>query len=578
MPTANAESPPIEGYPIGLHEHETSAFSKNLASRALDARRVAALEDVDSAAFSWFHFKVCAVVGVGFFTDAYDIFAISIASIMLGFVYGNHTDPDRPIGALKDLQDVGIKVATPAGTFIGQIFFGWLADRVGRKRMYGVELIIMIVATFAQALSGSIPSVHIITVLIVWRIFLGIGIGGDYPASAVITSEFASTNIRGRMMNAVFAFQGLGNLFAALVGLGLVSAYKHSIMKIDVSTDNWDAVDPCWRLLIGLGCVPGVIALCFRFTITETPRFTMDIERNIQQAARDIEMMHTTAYSRDLDATHALRAEAPRASWRDFLTYFSQWENFKVLFGCAWSWLALDFAYYGLGFNASFILRAISSKKTNFTSGSDVYDSLHKLCVQHLILSAAGLIPGYCVCLLFIDRCGRKPIQLMGFIVLTILFIIMASAFNTLKEKEGSGLFSYASTAFVALFVLANFFQNFGPNTTTFIVPGEVFPTRYRSTGHGIAAGSGKLGAIIAQFAFGSRVDTGGNNDFVRNAFIANTVFMFSGVFSTMLIPETKGKSLEELSNEDQEEFYGALNHRAGRQRGSEISNGAARG
>ena len=56
--------------------------------------------------------------------------------------------------------------------------------------------------------------------------------------------------------------------------------------------------------------------------------------------------------------------------------------------------------------------------------------------------------------------------------------------------------------AFVALYCLANFFTNFGPNVTTFIIPGEIFPTRYRSTAHGIAAACGKLGAIVSQIIF----------------------------------------------------------------------------
>jgi PHS family inorganic phosphate transporter-like MFS transporter len=70
---------------------------------------------------------------------------------------------------------------------------------------------IIIVATFAQALSGQAPAIHIIGVLVVWRFIMGVGIGGDYPLSAVISSEFASTRIRGRLMTAVFAFQGWGN-------------------------------------------------------------------------------------------------------------------------------------------------------------------------------------------------------------------------------------------------------------------------------------------------------------------------------------------------------------------------------
>jgi MFS family permease len=75
----------------------------------------------------------------------------------------------------------------------------------------GVELMIIIIGTFAQALSGDGHAVSIIGVLIVWRFITGIGIGGDYPLSAVISSEFASTRTRGRMMAAVFAAQGWGN-------------------------------------------------------------------------------------------------------------------------------------------------------------------------------------------------------------------------------------------------------------------------------------------------------------------------------------------------------------------------------
>lgn len=71
--------------------------------------------------------------------------------------------------------------------------------------------------------------------------------------------------------------------------------------------------------------------------------------------------------------------------------------------------------------------------------------------------------------------------------------------------------------AFVFLYCLTNFFQNFGPNTTTFVVPGEAFPTRYRSTAHGISAASGKLGAVVAQLGFGQLLNIGGTNMFIKH-------------------------------------------------------------
>ena len=80
----------------------------------------------------------------------------------------------------------------------------------------GIELVIIIVASFAQALAGSGPAVGIIGSLVVWRFIMGVGIGGDYPLSAVISSEFAATRTRGRMMTAVFSFQGWGNFSMCL--------------------------------------------------------------------------------------------------------------------------------------------------------------------------------------------------------------------------------------------------------------------------------------------------------------------------------------------------------------------------
>lgn len=161
-----------------------------------------------------------------------------------------------------------------------------------------------------------------------------------------------------------------------------------------------------------------------------------------------------------------------------------------------------------------------------------------------MIIVCAGAIPGYWVTVATVDTVGRKPIQLMGFVILTILFVVIGFAYHHLSE---GGL--------LALYVLCQFFFNFGPNATTFIVPGECFPTRYRSTSHGISAASGKVGAIIAQVVFGplrtkGHATTENPSPWLNHVMQIFALFMLCGIFTTLLIPETKRKTLEELAGE----------------------------
>jgi len=400
---------------------------------------------------------------------------------------------------------------------------------------------------------------------------MGIGIGGDYPLSAVISSEFSSTKIRGRLMTAVFSAQGWGNFTAAIVALVIVTAFKGKVEHD--SPTVFAHIDIMWRLLIGIGCIPACFALYFRLTIPETPRFTMDIERNVQQASQDVDNFLTTGtFVVDPDAV-VQRAQAPKATRRDFFNYFSKWENLKILIGTSWSWFALDIAFYGLGLNSSIILTAIGfgTPTGNLTGGAKAFQNLKNVCVGNIILSVAGLIPGYYASFLLIDSWGRKPIQLMGFAVLTVLFVIMGFAYDKLTANSSS------NKAFVFLYCLADFFQNFGPNTTTFVIPGEAFPTRYRSTAHGISAASGKLGAIVAQVGFARLKDIGGPNRFVQHILEIFAFFMLTGVFSTMLIPETKGRTLEDLSNENQDGFIEGVAGRVEVQDGLIVNNTTSR-
>ncbi|GAO13775.1 uncharacterized protein UV8b_01578 [Ustilaginoidea virens] len=515
----------------------------------LNERRRLALAEVDKAPFGWYHVRACVVAGVGFFTDSYDIFTASLLTLMLGIVYY------PGVGKMPTSSDTAIKLATSAGTVVGQLGFGLLADVVGRKKMYGLELVVIIFATIGQALTSGSPSCNVIGLVIFWRVIMGIGIGGDYPLSSIITSEFAATKWRGAMMAAVFAMQGLGQLCASLVMLFVTLGFKHSLSGASevkhCTGDCHVAVDRMWRTLIGFGAVPACAALYFRLTVPETPRYTFDVACDVEKAHSDVKTYISCHPEPGADTFPRVAPaqsgngvlEVPKASWRDFGRHYSKPKNLGLLIGTAGSWFCLDAAFYGLSLNNAVILEAIGFT-TDAKSLSSVYQLMYNTTVGNLIIVLSGAVPGYWVSVATIDTLGRKTIQLGGFIILAILFVVMGFAYSHLGKN---GL--------LAIYVLAQFFFNFGPNTTTFVVPGEVFPTRYRSTSHGISAASGKIGSIIGQGAISALRTTGATatdaEPWMDHVMKIYALFMLLGCFTTLLIPETKRRTLEELCSED---------------------------
>lgn len=216
-----------------------------------------------------------------------------------------------------------------------------------------------------------------------------------------------------------------------------------------------------WRIIVGFGAVAACTALYFRLTIPETPRFTIDVGRDIETAVAD-----SAAYLRgksrgEVDPFRRLSQFTvteqafviPKATWNEFWSHFLTWKYGKILLGTAGSWFFIDIAFYGLGLNNSIILGAIG-----YASSPNVYDNLHNVAVGNLILAAAGFIPGYWFSVATIDTIGRKPIQLGSFLILTMLFAIIGFAFHKLSPN-----------ALFALYVLCQFFSNFGANSTTFV-------------------------------------------------------------------------------------------------------------
>lgn len=138
--------------------------------------------------------------------------------------------------------------------------------------------------------------------------------------------------------------------------------------------------------------------------------------------------------------------QIPKASFKDFIHHYGQWKNGKILFGVAFSWFTLDVAFYGLSLNTATVLGAIG-----YGSGDSVYRILYNLAAGNCILICAGAIPGYWMTVATVDTIGRKPIQLGGFIILTILFIVWGFDYKNLKP-----------TGHLAIYVLVQFFFQWG--------------------------------------------------------------------------------------------------------------------
>ncbi|ORZ00200.1 major facilitator superfamily domain-containing protein [Syncephalastrum racemosum] len=488
-------------------------------------QKLRSLEKLDDgkgagSGWNWFTIRTILTSGAGFFTDSYDIFIINLVTPMLGYVYYSAHGNKLP----ADIEGV-VKGMTSVGTLLGQLFFGFAGDILGRK-IYGVELLIIIIGTINCATSASsVRGVSAIAFLGLWRLVLGFGIGGDYPMSATIVSEWSTTGRRGMMMALIFSMQGIGNLAAAIVTLILLAIFKNAIIA-DVMN-----LDYVWRLCIGLGAVPAVGTIYLRFTMPESPRYALNVEHDVEAAAA----AKGQEVSDELAKQYTKVAEK-RNHWAEFRAYFRQWKHLKVLLGTSLSWFLLDIAFYGLGLNNTYVLEAIG-----FADQSTPFAHLWNNTVGQIIITCLGSVPGYYLTVIFVERWGRRPIQIMGFAMCTILFMILAAAYHQLRENS--------MPAFIFLFTLAQLFQNFGANSTTFIIPGEVFPTKVRASAHGISAASGKAGAILASFAFNVVVDSGGAPG--KHAFLDGTLgifaaIMFLGLVVTILwIPESKGRDLD---------------------------------
>ncbi|KIO24909.1 hypothetical protein M407DRAFT_15344 [Tulasnella calospora MUT 4182] len=203
--------------------------------------------------------KLLGIAGV-----AYDLFVINPVATMLQYrLYDGHSLPTNLEGFMKAGANIG--------SVIGQFTFGYLADAWGRKAVYGKELELIIIATILclTTPTGSISPDGSLIYLGVFRILLGIGVGGDYPMSASVTSDRANLRKRGTMLAYIFSNQGWGSFMGSIIFMIVLQCYRHVMeTKGEVSK-----VDGVWRIVVGASLIPAFGTLYQRLCLPESTRY-----------------------------------------------------------------------------------------------------------------------------------------------------------------------------------------------------------------------------------------------------------------------------------------------------------------
>ncbi|CAJ1976553.1 unnamed protein product [Sphenostylis stenocarpa] len=498
------------------------------------------LNALDIAKTQWYHFTAIVIAGMGFFTDSYDLFCISLVTKLLGRIY--YTEGHDKPGSLPSNVSAAINGVAFCGTLAGQLFFGWLGDKMGRKkRVYGMTLMLMVISSIASGLSFGKDPKAVVTTLCFFRFWLGFGIGGDYPLSATIMSEYANKKTRGAFIAAVFAMQGFGILTGGMVAIVASAAfnalYPAPSFHINPLLSTVPQADYVWRIILMFGALPALITYYWRMKMPETARYTALVAKNAKQAATDMSKVLQVEIEVEPEEVEQLDTRRERGNEFGLFTKQFLLRHGLHLVGTTITWFLLDIAYYSQNLFQKDIFSAIGwiPEAKTMNAIQEVYN----IARAQTLIALCSTVPGYWFTVAFIDKMGRFTIQLMGFFFMTVFMFALAIPYHhwTMNGNQ---------IGFVVIYSLTFFFANFGPNATTFVVPAEIFPARLRSTCHGISAAGGKAGAMVGAFGFLYAQNSIG----LRNTLVVLGVINFLGLLFTFLVPESKGKSLEEISGE----------------------------
>ncbi|MFG1796419.1 MFS transporter [Nocardia sp. NPDC049149] len=387
---------------------------------------------------------------------------------------------------LSALMVGALTASAVIGMFLGALVFGRLTDRLGRKKMYLFNLIGFVVFAVLAACAQDAWQ------LLICRFLLGLALGADYTISTSLLAEYAPAKRRGSLMCRL----------GATWFVGAACTYAFALLLLPLG-------DIAWRVMLVLGAVFALIVLWMRRSIPESPRWLA-----AQGHQQEADAVLTELGEGEVRPSVGV-AQAQTSPWRTMFTF----PLLRMVLFCCGFWFCYTLAYYGITLYTPTILKQVTSSQAGIYTGS-------------LIIALLG-VTGAVIGVNLVDRIGRRPLLIVG-------FAGMLTALAILALLRNPGL-----AVVVALLSIAVLFANSGPGIVNLVYPSEVFPTSVRATANGLGTAVSRIGAIIGTLLLPTLIKAWG---------LHNVLWIFVAAGATGLLiaytlaPETKGKTLEELT------------------------------
>ena len=386
------------------------------------------------------------------------------------------------------------------GAMVGAGVSGALSDRLGRRTIILGAAIIFAIGAIGAGLS---PSVW---VLLVFRFMLGLGVGAASALVPSYISESAPTDVRG----------SLSSLFQLAITLGILIAYL---------VNGAFAAAEDWRWPLGLAFIPATILFIGMYFLPETPRWL--VSKNREEEARQVLSRSRSEEEVDSEISEIREVEQEEEEQVGYGELFAPWVRPMIVVG-----IGLAVFQQFVGINTVIYYAPTIIKSTGLGSSASILSTIG-IGIVNVVMTV--------VAILIVDRVGRKPLLIVGLVGMVISLLVIGGAFLV---PGLSGIISWVTLAGLMLYV-ASFAVSFGP--LLWVMLPEIFPVKARGAGTGLSSLSNWGANFVVAQAFLPLVALIGTTAVF---WILAGICVLAGIFIYFIVPETRGRSLEEIESD----------------------------